>query len=88
MSCFVCIVLSCHDIFLIFLLSQIPSGLFPPVVLFVLLVVLLFLFRSNMFQRSSSVLSFLLVIVDFLSVFPVEFPIQILSSRLCSLEEH
>ena len=82
-SCFVYIVLRCLNIFLIFLLSPVPSGLFPPVVLLVLLV-LLYLFCSSMFQCSSSVLSFLLVVVDFLSAFPAEFSIQILNFRSCS----
>ena len=50
-SYFVYIILSCHDIFLVFLLSPVPSGLFPCVVLFVLLVEPLFSFRPSMFQR-------------------------------------
>ena len=46
-----------------------------------------FTFRPNMFKQSTSVLSFSLV-VDFLSAFPVEFPLQVLSFCSCSLEEH
>ena len=57
MSCFVCIVLSCLDINLVFLFLSVPSGLFPRVVLFFLLVELLFSFCPNIFQ-CSSVLSF------------------------------
>ena len=62
MSCFVCIVLSCLDIFLVFFLSPEPSDLFPWVVLFVFLVMLLFSFRPDIFQRFLWVLWFLLVI--------------------------
>ena len=76
-SCFVCIVLPFVDIFLIFLLFPVFSGLFPQFVL-LFFVVLLFLFYTKMFQRFSFVLSFLHVSVDFLSTFPVEFPIQVL----------
>ena len=47
------------------------------------LLVLLFSFRLNMFQRSSSILTFSLV-VDFLSAFPAEYPIQVLSFCSCS----
>ena len=71
MSCFVCIVLSCLDIFLVFLLSPVPSDFFPWFVLFALIVMSLFSFRPNIFQRFSSVLSFFIVVVDFLYVFPV-----------------
>ena len=77
MSSFVVIVLSSLSIFLVFLLSSVPSGLFPWVILFVLLLELGFSFCLYMFQRSS-ILSFLLVAVDFLSAFPVEFPTQVL----------
>ena len=55
---------SCFDIFLVFLLLSVPSDFFLQVVLFVLLV-LLFPFPPNIFQRSSYVLSFLLVFVAF-----------------------
>ena len=48
MSCFVCIVLHCLSIFLVFPLSPVPSGLFTRVVLSVLLV-LLFPFCLNIF---------------------------------------
>ena len=44
-------------------------------------------FRSNMFHHFSFGLSFLLV-VYFLSEFPVEFPIQVLSFCSCSSGEH
>ena len=47
--------------------------------------VLLFPFCYNMFRRFSFVLSFLLVVVDFLSAFPVEFPIQVLNFWSCFL---
>ena len=80
-SWLVCIVLPCLDIFLIFLHSPVISGLFFRVVLS-FLHVLRFPFCPNMFQRFSFVLSFLLV-VDFLSAFPVEFPIKVLSFCLC-----
>ena len=45
----------------------------------IVLLGLLFSLHPNMFLCSLSVLSFLLVVVNFLSAFPVEFPIQILS---------
>ena len=50
MSCFVCIILSCLDIFLVFLLSPVPSDLFPRVVLLFLLG-LLFFFSSQHVSR-------------------------------------
>ena len=81
---FVRVVWFCLDIFLVFLLSPIPSGLFPRVVLFVSLV-FLFSFRPSMLLHLSSVLSFLLVVVGFLSAFPVEFLIQVLSFCSCFL---
>ena len=59
MSYFVCIVLSCLNIFLVCFLSPVPSGLFSRVVLSVLLV-LLFPFLSQYVQGFSSILSFLL----------------------------
>ena len=46
-----------------------------------------FSFCPNMFLHSPSVLSFLLVVVDFLFAFPVEFPIQVLSFCSFSLRE-
>ena len=85
MFCYVCIVLTFVDIFLIFILSSVLSGLFPLVLLFFL--VLLPPFCPNMFQRFSFVLSFLPVFVAFLSAFPVEFLIQILFFCSCSLRE-
>ena len=78
MSNFVCIVLSCLDIFLAFLLSPVTSGLFRQVVLSVLNV-LIFLYCAKMFQDFSSVLTFLLVVRGFFWAFPVEFPNQILN---------
>ena len=39
-------------------------------------------------QRTFSILSFLLVVLDFLSAFPVEFPIQVVCFCSCSFEEH
>ena len=47
-SRFVWIVWSCLNIFLVFLISPVPSGLFPRVVSFVL-IVLFFAFRFNIF---------------------------------------
>ena len=90
MSSFVCIVLSNLNIFLVFLLSLLPSGLFPQVVLFVLLSELLFLFvptRSSILLQSNFFFFFLLVL-DFLSAFPVEFPIQVVGFCLWSFGEH
>ena len=84
MSCFVFIVLFFVDIFLIFLLSPVLSGLFPQVVLLFFLV-LPFPFCSNIFLRLSFVLSFWPVFVDILSVFPVEFPIMVLILPSCFL---
>ena len=63
-SCFVYIIWPCFGIFLVFLLSPVPFGLSFRVVSFVV-VVLLF----PLFLIFSSVLSPLLVVVDFLSVF-------------------
>ena len=80
--CLYCFILSRYLFNL--LLSLVLSGLFPRVVLSFLLV-LFFPFFLKMFQRFSSVFSFLLVDVDFLSAFPVEFPIQILSFCSCFL---
>ena len=74
---FVCIVLSCLDIFLVCLLSPKTSGLFPRVVCYTCAA----FFCPNIFQRFSSVSSFLLVVVNFLYAFPVEFPDQVL--RFC-----
>ena len=68
--CFVRIFLSYLAIFLTFLLSPEISDLSPLVVSFVLTVLLCF-FRPNIFSRFSSVVTFLLIVVDFLSVFPV-----------------
>ena len=63
MSCFVWIVLPFVDIFLIFILSPVLSGLFPQVVLLFFLV-LSFRFCPTMSQRFSFVLSFWPVFVD------------------------
>ena len=68
MSCFGCIVLFCLDIFLVSLRSPVPSYLFLRVVLFDLLVVF-FSFRPYVFQHFTSILTFLLVVVDFLYAF-------------------
>ena len=54
----------------------------------VLLVVLFFSFRPNIFQHFSIVLSFLLVVVDFLSAFPIEFTIQVFNFWSSSFEEN
>ena len=85
--CFVCIVLPFVDIFLIFLLSSVLSGLFPQVVLLFFLV-LPFPFCLNMFQCFSFVLLFLPVFETFLSAFPVEFSIHVLIFCSSSLKEH
>ena len=85
MSCFVCIALSCLDIFLVFLLSPVPSNLFLRV--YCLFYLCYFSsFRLTMFPCSPSVLSFSLV-VDFLSAFPLEFHIHVLSFCSYSLWE-
>ena len=76
-SRFVCFILPSLDIFLIFLLSPVLSGLFPQVVLLFFLV-LLFLFSYYMFHRFSFILLLLPVFVDFLLAFLVKFPIQVL----------
>ena len=74
MSCFVCIVLPFLDIFLIFHLSPVLSGLFPLVVISSCVV---FSFLSQHVPAFFLFLkSFLLVFVDFLSAFRIEFPIQ------------
>ena len=65
MSCLVCIIIFSLSIFLVYLLSPVPSGLFPRVVSFVLIVVLLFSVLPNLFQLSFPVLSFLLVVEFF-----------------------
>ena len=74
MSSFVCIVLPFVDIFLILFISSVLSGLFPQL----LLSFFLALPFPFCFQCLSFVLSFWLVFVNFLSVFPVEFPILVL----------
>ena len=68
--------------------SSVSTFWFIWIVLLVLIVVLLFSSRPNKFKRFSSVLSFLLVVVDFLSVFLVLFSIQVLSFYSCSFGEH
>ena len=80
--------LSCLDIFLVFLLSPVPSSLISSSCIVCLTCVAFFSFRPNIFLCSSSVLSFLLVVEDFLLAFPVEFPLQVLSFCSCYLEEH
>ena len=83
MSYFVAIVLPFVDIFLIFLLSSVLSGLFPQVLL--LFFVLLYPFCPNLFQCFSFVLLFLPVFIAFLSAFLVKFPVQVLIFLSCSL---
>ena len=61
MSYFVRIVLSNLDIILVFFLWPVTSHLFPRLLLFVLLVVLLFSYRPNIFQRFTSVFLFFLL---------------------------
>ena len=77
---FVGIILSFFHISLVFLLSPVLFGLFPQVVL----LFFPFPFCSNIFQRLF-VLSFWPVFVDFLSAFPVEFPILVLIFSSCFL---
>ena len=77
MSCFVCIVLPFVDISLVSLLS----GLLVALLFFL---VLSFAFSSRIFQ-DLSVLPFLPVFVDFLSGFPVELPILVLTVSSCFL---
>ena len=83
MSYFVCIVLPFVDISLISLLSPELSGLFPQVVL-IFFLVLPFPFCSYTFQNLF-VLPFWPVFVDFLSAFPAEFPILVLTVFSCFL---
>ena len=71
--CFVCIVWFCFGIFLVFLLLLVPSDSSLRVVSFVLIVLLFPLCRN--ISYFSSVLSSLLVFVDFLSEFATNFPI-------------
>ena len=85
MSCFVCIFYPVWVFFVVFILSPVPSGLFPRFLLFVLLELL---FSFQYVPAFLSVLLFLLVVVDFLSALPVEFPIQVLSFCSCFLREH
>ena len=80
MSCFVCIV---FDISLTSLLLPELSRLFPQVVLLFILV-LSFPFWSHIFQ-DLFVLPFWPVFVDFLSAFPVELPILVLTVSSCLL---
>ena len=70
---------------LFFLLLPVLSGLFPQIVLLFFLLVLPFPFCLSMIQRLSFVLSFWPVHIDFLSAFPVEFPILVLISSSCFL---
>ena len=70
MSCFGCLVWFYVGIFLVFLLLQVPSDSTLRVVSFVL-TVLLYSLHSNVFSSFSFVYVFLLVIVDFLFIFPV-----------------
>ena len=83
MSCFVCIVLPFVDISLVSLLSPELSCLFPQVVLLFFLV-LSFPFSSYIFQ-DLNVLPFWSVFVDFLSGFPVELSILVLTVSSCFL---
>ena len=78
--------LQCFILFLVFLLLPVHFGSFRRVVLFVLHV--LIFFSSQFVLASSSGLSFSLDVANFLSAFPVEFPIQILCFCSCSLLEH
>ena len=72
MSCFVSFVWSYDGIFLVFLLSPVPR-----VVLFLLIVIPCSFCPNILFF--SSVFDFLLVFSDFLFVFPVYIPIQVLN---------
>ena len=66
---------SCLDMFLFSFLSPVPSDLFIELYCFFTCCVACFSFCPNIFQRFSSVSSFLLL-VDFLSAFLAEIPIQ------------
>ena len=78
MSCFVCVALSFVDIFVIFLFSPVLSALFPQVVLLFFLVLLFSLFGPSCFSVSPLFYRFYLFSLFFLSVFPIECPIQVL----------
>ncbi len=72
MSCFLFVLFYPGSIYsYFFFLSSVSSDLYPRVVLFVLVIGLLFSFRPNIFQYFTSVLSFLLAIIDVLFVFLV-----------------
>ena len=75
---FVRIVLFCFDIFVVFLLSSVPSDLFPQVVLFVLFVLLFFFSSQN-------IPAFFLCPIIFASP---RFFIQVLSFCSCCQGEH
>ena len=83
-SCFVCIDWS--SIFLGFLLFHVPSYSSLRVLAF-LLIALLFFLLHNVLSCFSSALVFLLVVVDFLPIFPVQFAIQVLTFCSCSSGE-
>ena len=83
MSWLVFMVLPFVDIFLVYLLSPEPSGIFPQVVQLFFLV-WYFPFSSHIFQ-DLSVLPFWPVFVDFLSGFPVELPVLVLTASSCFL---
>ena len=84
-SCFVCVVFSYLNIFLVFHLSPLLSNL-SHVVLFVFFAALLFFFSS---QHFPAIFLFLSIFPGrrFLISFPVLFPLQVLYFFLCSLGE-
>ena len=86
MSCFVCIVLPFVDIYLVSLLLPEPSGLFPHVVLLFFSRVVFSLLIPQI--PGFSILPFWSVFVDFfLSGFPVELPILVLTVFFVVFEE-
>ena len=86
MCCFVCIVLHFVHISLVSLLSPEHSGLFPQVLLLFYLE-FSFPFCSHIFQDLSA-LPFWPVFVDFLSGFPEQIPILVLTVSSCFLRGH
>ena len=82
-TCFVCIILLFLDIFLIFLLSPVGSGLFPRDILLFFLI-LFFFFVPTYSSVFSLYYHFFHVVVYFLSVFPVKLIIKNLIFYLCS----
>ena len=82
-SSFFCFALPFVDISLISLLSPVLSGLFHVVLLFFLL--LSFPFCSHILKDLSFLSSYWSIFVDFLSAFPLEFRILVLTASSCFL---